>query len=89
MGPETAEQDFEVGNGSEGEDDSDGMGVEDGVGRQDGKDTAGEVEEHLGDGRLAQPAQGERGEGYTELDGGEEFIDGVLELERGARAGTA
>ncbi len=49
----------------------------------------GEVKDDLGDGGLADPAEGEGGEGDAELDGGEELVDGVLELEGGASAGAA
>ena len=48
----------------------------------------GEVKEDVGDGGLADPAEGEGGEGDAELDGREELVDGVLELEGGTSAGA-
>ncbi len=89
FGDEFAEQELEVGDDGEGDDDGEGVGVDDGVRRKDGEQRAASVEEHLGDGGFAQPAEGERGEGDAELDGGEEVVDVVLEVEGGAGAGTA
>ena len=89
LGDEFAEQDFEVGDQREGEDDGDGVGVEDGVGGERVERARCEVEDDLGDGGLADPAEGEAGDGDAELDGGKELVDGVLELEGGAGAGTA
>ena len=89
FGDEFAEQDFEVGDDGEGEDDRDGVRVEDGVRREDAEPERRRVEEDLGDGGLAEPAEGEGGEGDAELDGGEEVVDVVLELEGGAGAGAA
>ena len=48
-----------------------------------------EVEDDVGDGGFADPAEGKAGDGNAELDGGEELVDGVLELEGGAGAGAA
>ncbi len=89
LGDEFAEEDFEVGDEREGDDDGDGVGVEDGVRGEDDEPAGGEVEDDLGDGGFADPAEGERGERDAELDGGEELVDGVLELQGGACAGTA
>ena len=89
LGDELAEQDLEVGDEREGEDDGDGVGVDGGVRREGGEPAGGETEDDLGDGGLADPAEGEAGEGDAELDGGEELVDGVLELEGGAGAGAA
>lgn len=49
----------------------------------------GEVEDGVGYGGFADPAEGEAGYSDSELDGGEEFVDGVLELEGGAGARPA
>ncbi len=89
FGDEFAEEDFEVGDEREGDDDRDGVGVEDGVGWKRVERVRGESEDDLGDGGFADPAEGETGDGDAELDCGEELVDGVLEFEGGAGAGTA
>ena len=89
LGDEFAEEDFEVGDEREGDDDGDGVGVDDGVGGRTWSQLLGEVEDDVGDGGFADPAEGEAGDGDAELDGGEELVDGVLELEGGAGAGAA
>ena len=87
---ELAEEDLEVGDEAEGYDDGDGVGVQELV-----RGAAGEprqVREAAEDGfcygRLAEAAEGQRGEGDAELHGGEELVDVVLEAEGGAGAGA-
>ena len=58
------------------------------MGRETVQRGSSEVEDHLGDRGFADPAEGEAGDGDAELDGGEEFVDGVLELECSAGAGA-
>jgi hypothetical protein len=65
------------------------VGVDASVGRKRGQPTVGEAEDDVGDSRFADPAKGEAGEGDSELDGGKKLVDGVLELEGGAGAGTS
>ena len=89
FGDEFAEEDFKVSDEGEGEDDRDGVGVEDRVDWKRVQPNAFKVEDDLGDGGFADPAEGKAGDGDAELDGGEELVDGVLELEGGAGAGTA
>ena len=48
-----------------------------------------ETEDHLGDGGFADPAKCQPGDGNAELDGGKKLVDGVLEFERSAGAGSA
>jgi len=47
------------------------------------------LEDHLRDGRFADPAKGERGERNSKLHGRQELINIVFELEYRASAGTA
>ena len=75
LGDELAEEELEVGDCGEGEDDGDGVRVDDGVWREDREPAGGEVEDDLGDGGLAEPAEGERGQGDAELNGGEEVVN--------------
>jgi hypothetical protein len=89
LGDKLAEKHLEVGDEREGEDDGDGMGVDGGVRRKRVEAPAGEAKEHLGDSRLADPAEGEARCGNAKLHGGKEFIDGVLKFECGAGSGTA
>ncbi len=83
------EQKFKVSDRGEGDDDRRGVRVEESVGREHGEPVSGEIEQHLGDGGLTQPAQGERGEGDTELDGGQELVDVLFQVQRTARAWPA
>ncbi len=65
------------------------MGVEDGVRGEMAEPALFDVEDDFGDGGFADPAEGEAGDSDAELNGGEELVDGVLELECSAGAGTA
>jgi GNAT superfamily N-acetyltransferase len=65
------------------------VGVDDGVLRERAEPGGLEVEDDVRDGWFTDPAEGEAGDGDAELDGGEELVNGVLELERGAGTGTA
>ena len=47
------------------------------------------MEDGVSYGGFAYPTKGEACDRDSELDGGEELVDGVLELEGGAGAGTA
>ena len=85
---EFAEEDFEVSDEREGDDDGDGVCVNDCMRREDVEPRFGEVEDGVGYRGFADPAEGEPGYGDSELDGGEELVDGVLELESGAGAGA-
>ena len=89
FGDEFAKQNFKVSDQAEGQDDRDGVGVKDCVGRERVQPDAFKVEDDLGDGGLADPAEGESSDGDAKLDGGKELVDGVFELEGGARAGPA
>ena len=89
LGDEFSKEDFKVGDDAEGDDDCGGVGVDADVRRDRGKKAVSEVVERGGDGGLADPAEGEAGEGYAELDGGKEVVHVVLELEDGAGAGSA
>ena len=57
--------------------------------RRAGSQLGAEAQDDLGDGGLADPAEREAGERDAELHGGQELVDGVLELEHGASAGPA
>ena len=87
LGDKLAEEDFEVGNEREGDDDGEGMRVDRWRGEEDVQPVPGETQKDVGDGGLADPAEGKGGEGDSELHGGKKFIDGVLELEDGTAPG--
>ena len=62
LGDEFAEEDFEVGDQREGDDDGDGVGVERRRGREPMERACGKIEDDLGDGGFADPAEREAGE---------------------------
>ncbi len=59
LGDELAEEDLEVGDGGEGEGDGDDVGVDGGVRGGSPAEAAPGAEDDLGDGGLADPAEGE------------------------------
>ncbi len=89
LGDDFTKEDLKVGDEGEGDDDGEGVGVDEGEWGEYVQPLLGEVQDDVGYGGLADPAECEAGGGGSELDRGEEFVDGVLELEGGAGAGAA
>ncbi len=88
LGDKLAEQDLKVEDRGKGEDRGCGVRVEQGVRGRLREPAVLKIEQHLRDGGLAQPAEGERGQGDAELHGGKKLVDIALEGESGARAGA-
>ena len=89
LGNQLAEQHLEVSDERERDDDRDGVRVDVRVARRLRQPAGREAQDDLGDRRLADPAERESGQRDAELHGGKELVDGVLELQHCARAGTA
>lgn len=56
------------------------MSIDGSVRRKLVQPVTGESQKNVGDGGFTDPAQSQGGERYSKLDGGQEFVDRVLEL---------